>query len=197
MKTFVASDIHFGHRNIIKYCPHRASQVWALTDEIPDKEVVQMNERIIENWNTVVSPSDNVYILGDVCMGIIENTSKLIGRLNGIKVLIKGSHDRTLTKLKNGGSFAGQYFHYICDYTEVTYEVDGAKHLLCLSHYPISHWNGMNKGSMMLHGHLHGSPSHIKGRIKDIGLDTNNLKPYLLDDVVRELSNVDVIREHH
>ena len=197
MKTFIASDIHFGHRNIIKYCPHRAHRVWGLSEEIPDEEISRMNERIVANWNKEVHPTDQVYILGDVCMGIVEKTSKYIERLNGIKVLIRGNHDKTLTKIRNGGSLATPYFHYICDYHEMSYTVDNKKHFRIMSHYPISHWAGMAQGSMMLHGHLHGNPSGITGRIKDVGIDTNDLKPYLLDDVVRKLSKIEVVRDHH
>ena len=197
MKTFIASDIHFGHRNIIKYCPKRARQVWGLEDEIPDSEIHYMNERIISNWNSIVSPEDETYILGDVCMGIVENTSKCIDRLNGKKYLIRGNHDRTLTRVKDGVSYADGRFEFVKDYHEMSVKVDGVKHMLIMSHFPISHWNGMNQGTIMLHGHLHGSPSGLTGRIFDVGIDTNDLKPYLLEKVVRQMVKIDIIREHH
>ena len=57
MKTFVVSDMHFDHANIIKLANR------------PFSDVNEMNDKIIENWNSVVSAGDMVYILGDITMG--------------------------------------------------------------------------------------------------------------------------------
>ena len=54
MKTWVISDTHWYHENIIKLC-HR-----------PFLSAKEMNEKLIENWNSVVSRDDTVYHLGDV-----------------------------------------------------------------------------------------------------------------------------------
>lgn len=192
MTTFVASDIHFNHLNILKYCPHRGGP-----DTDWDK-VAKMNELIISNWNSMVKPEDETYIVGDVAMGLIEKAPALISRLNGKKYLIKGNHDKTLTKKRADGTrISDDLFASVHDYLEIFHSVDGKKHFLCMSHFPMSHWNGMNQGSMMIHGHLHGSPSGLSGRIKDVGIDTNNLFPYKLDKVVRDLLKIDVIRDHH
>ena len=47
------SDTHFGHNNIIKFC----KRPWKTTEE--------MNEALIERWNSVVKPDDIVFHLGD------------------------------------------------------------------------------------------------------------------------------------
>ena len=54
MKTFVISDPHFGHKNIINYCRPEFSS----TEE--------MDGLIIKNWNKVVNPEDVVFVLGDL-----------------------------------------------------------------------------------------------------------------------------------
>ena len=48
MTTWFTSDLHFGHKNIIKYC----RRPWATTAE--------MDAALIENWNAVVGKDDDV-----------------------------------------------------------------------------------------------------------------------------------------
>lgn len=81
MKYFVIADTHFNHKNIIDYCNR------------PFKDVEDMNETMIKNWNETVSNTDVVIHLGDVAFGNKEDAKKILGRLNGRKILIRGNHD--------------------------------------------------------------------------------------------------------
>lgn len=211
MADWLASDLHFNHRNILSYCPdRRMGRSFPVVENPEDKDEVaykakivdglvhDMNEVIVSNWNSKVAPKDTVWIIGDVAMGLIDKAPDLIRRLNGTKHLIRGNHDKTLSKrIRNGDEGFVGLFESVRDYFELSHKVDGKKHMLCMSHFPMSHWNGMNQGTMMIHGHLHGNPSGLTGRIKDVGIDTNNLFPYKIDDVVRELLEITVIRDHH
>ena len=202
MKTWITSDIHFSHKNILKYCPHRmkSSFIGDMNDMTPEEitEAVDiMNEYIIKNWNILVSKDDTVFILGDVAMGQIKDAPALISRLNGNKILILGNHDKTLKKLIKNDDCLSDLFVSIHDYYEYSHVYNGKKVMLCMSHFPMRHWNSQNQGTLMLHGHLHGSPCDVPGRIKDVGLDTNYLFPYLLDDVIEELLKIELIEEHH
>ena len=80
MIYFIA-DTHFNHANIIKYC-HR-----------PFKNTDEMNEYIIKRWNSIVKETDTVYHLGDVGFGKFEEVKRLVGSLNGTKILLRGNHD--------------------------------------------------------------------------------------------------------
>ncbi len=84
MNIFVTSNTHFNHKNIIKYC-HR-----------PFKDVEEMNEAIISNWNNSVTNDDIIYHLGDFCFGAKEELKQIFNRLNGQKYLIMGNHDKKL-----------------------------------------------------------------------------------------------------
>ena len=196
MKTWIASDLHINHLNILKYCPDRWCNSRKL--ESPDwSDVDSMNEKIISNWNSTVSPEDDVYILGDVCMGQIDKAPTYIRRLNGKKYLIAGNHDRTLRKLIKHNPENEDLFMWIRDYHSFYYGKGKQKNGIVMSHFPISHWDEMNKGAIMFHGHTHGTPTGLSGRIKDIGIDTNNLFPYNFDDLVKDMLKINVVRDHH
>lgn len=80
--VWFTADHHFGHERIIELC-HR-----------PFDSVAQMNRELIDQHNRLVEEQDIVWIMGDLCMGPIEESLKLIKELNGAKYLIAGNHDR-------------------------------------------------------------------------------------------------------
>ena len=80
-KNFYISDTHFGHQNIIKL------------DNRPFKDCDQMENVLVMNWNNNVTSEDTVYILGDFCWLDGQEWDRILNRLNGHKILIKGNHD--------------------------------------------------------------------------------------------------------
>lgn len=205
MKRIIASDIHFSHRNILQYCPQRVDasftgDIKTATEAEIDVLVDLMNENIISNWNEMVEPDDEVFILGDVAMGKIVNAPPLIRRLNGRKHLVDGNHDTSLMKLIQKDESLSDLFVWVKNRHEMAHSLPGKnvkKNSLFFSHFPHASWPSMNQGVIHFHGHLHGSPSGVTGRIFDVGIDTNNLRPYLMDDVVEKMLQVDLIRNHH
>ena len=95
MKFWFTSDYHFGHENIIEYCNR------------PFKDVEEMNNTIIENHNSRVSPEDTVFFLGDFCFhngpsgkegeGTQTKSQSYLDKLNGKMIMIKGNHDKNNT----------------------------------------------------------------------------------------------------
>ena len=82
MKRFIISDLHFGHENVIKYCNR------------PFIDAEDMDNKLIENWNSVVSKNDIVYVLGDFTLSRRMDVIKhYVQALNGFKVLVMGNHD--------------------------------------------------------------------------------------------------------
>ncbi|MHB8321018.1 MAG: metallophosphoesterase [Acidithiobacillus sp.] len=82
MRTFFTSDSHFGHDNIIRHCKR------------PFQDGAQMDRALMDAWNSVVSPGDVVYHLGDFSLRPAAVISDLLKKLHGIKHLIVGNHDR-------------------------------------------------------------------------------------------------------
>ena len=84
MRTWITSDLHLFHENIIAYCGR------------PHETVDQMNQKIISAWNEVVASDDRVIVVGDLSAGLgprKEALQKIIGDLPGRKTLIRGNHD--------------------------------------------------------------------------------------------------------
>lgn len=137
---YYTSDLHFGHKNIFKYEPNR-----------PGNNIQEMQDIMVERWNTKVKPKDTVYILGDFAFLNRDMTCRdiedLVNKLNGEKILITGNHDEFINKK----AFNTKCFKEIISYKEIH---DG-KDFIIMSHYPFSVWNCSHYGSIHLHGHTH------------------------------------------
>ena len=86
VKTWVYSDPHFYHNNIVKFTNYDGSKVR------PWDDAEKMTDQMVDWYNELVKPEDRVYILGDVAF-TARNMRNSVSRLTGRKVLIKGNHD--------------------------------------------------------------------------------------------------------
>jgi calcineurin-like phosphoesterase family protein len=67
-----------------------------------------------------------------------------------------------------------------------------------MCHYPLGSWNEIGKGAIQLYGHCHGSYEFNRGRQLDVGVDSNDFKPWLLDDLVENLALIEPASvDHH
>lgn len=185
-KTYITSDLHFGHSNIIKYCPKSRGDLIS---------VDEMNEQIITNINSKVSEDDTLILVGDLCFSSPMKGCEFLKRINGKKIIIWGNHDKKLresTEFKAQRDLIGVIKE--CDYLEMAHVVDEIRHFICLMHYPLRFWNRMDHKSINLHGHCHSSFENrntqgVGVRQMDIGLDGNYLFPHDLDEICREMSS--------
>lgn len=169
MSTWVTSDCHYGHEKLAFYRGFASCE--------------EMDEKLIENHNSVVKPNHSVYILGDLTFYKDENLARIVNRLNGRKFLIFGNHDYAIRK-----SYELQKLFIKClDY----YELSAGGQKICMSHYPMMAWNRHHYGSIMLHGHSHGSMKYpFYGRIMDVGADVHKLTPINIDDIIPEMLRI-------
>jgi calcineurin-like phosphoesterase family protein len=124
---WVISDTHFGHQNIIRYCNR------------PFADEKEMNEAMIERWNSVVKPGDIVYHLGDVYFG---EQGKVLHKLVGRKRLILGNHD------------LGKDPYIQNNFQKILMWRMFPEFGLLLTHVPV-HPNSLFKVSKNVHGHIH------------------------------------------
>ena len=165
MKTFVISDTHFGHKNIIKY------------SNMPFKDINEMNETLISNWNKEISPDDNVYHLGDISFYKKSELLNILSRLNGNIYLVLGNHDRQFKTIKewmDTGFFKEVYFESMI------------KNDILFSHKPI------DSKLINIHGHV-----HIEKEYKDftctsacVCIERINYTPIDLNIILNKIKNI-------
>ncbi len=131
IRTFIISDTHIDHKNIIPY------------ENRPFLNLDQMKKEIIKNWNSIVTNEDKVFHLGDVCFGNKEVAKDFVSKLNGKKYLIMGNHDKSHSVkwwLDSGFIWVSKY--------PILY-----RNFYILSHEPIyiNSWIPM----INVHGHMH------------------------------------------
>lgn len=151
--NYYISDLHFFHRNVTGEGTN--------FDNRPFQTMEEMHETIKENWNSRVTGSDHVYILGDVCWKHNESSISLVSQLKGQKILVLGNHDSIKDQRYR------QLFHEIISYKELYDVIDGKQYGVVLSHYPIAFWNHQHintkdgnehrKWAIQLYGHVHNS----------------------------------------
>ena len=158
--TYFISDLHLGHKNVIKF------------DNRPFNTIEEHDEYIISQWNKTVDDYDDVYILGDISWYNIEKTIAIIKRLNGRLHLCLGNHDRKLMKNKDLRAL----------FVEIVEKKDfvlNGKHLV-LNHHPELFFNHAYHNGYHFYGHVHNSPEwnyleQCKKEIEDIEKHEQNM----------------------
>lgn len=189
MTTFFTSDTHFGHERILSLCNR------------PFDSVEEMNEQMIQRWNSVVKPSDEVYHLGDVALGKIAESLPLVGRLNGYKILVPGNHDRIFSgeKEKQRLRFGPEY-DKVFQYTlPESFRTSLGGFDVMLSHFPyVGDSHGADRhadkrpednGLPLIHGHVH-NEWKTNGRMLNVGVDVWEFRPVAEDEAVDWLKSL-------
>lgn len=130
MKVRFISDLHFGHENL-------ATNLRGFSSSI------EHDEYIIDRWNsTVCNKKDITYILGDITMAN-SRFYYLLNRLNGIKHVILGNHDRRQDVPK------------LLEYVDTVSGMVNYKKEFILTHCPIHPSELEFRYKYNIHGHVH------------------------------------------
>jgi len=152
MTYWFTSDNHFSHTNIIGYTNR------------PFKDINEMNEKMIENWNSVVKREDTVFHLGDFSMRNLFNTLK--DRLIGNIVFIKGNHDEDSIINDLTIEYYGKFWHLVHNPEEANLDFN-----IC--------------------GHVHNNWKMMKTKdgkiIYNCGVDVNDFVPISMKHIVKEI----------
>lgn len=140
-KWFI-SDTHFFHEKTWKVFQKKDG-----TPLRPYSSTEEMNEDMIQKWNSCVKHGDKVYHLGDVTFEYGKTFRELMSRLNGQKTLILGNHD----KIK--GTCLMDYFQKIELWKGFHFKGEEKLNFTC-SHIPLM-LESLRDGYYCVHGHEH------------------------------------------
>lgn len=150
--------------------------------------IEEMNEAIVERWNSVVKPNDMVIHLGDTMLNDNARGLEYSKRLNGQINIVWGNHDtdtrkKLLCALPN--VIALGYAHlfkykklsiYMSHYPTLTANFDSGRHF--------------SQNVLNLHGHIHSMTPWIDPRnpfMYDVGVDAHNCTPVHIDEVITDI----------
>ena len=192
-KVFFTSDLHIGHRNVLRFCNR------------PFLDEKDMLKGLVENWNSVVGEEDIVFDLGDMFWWESRHEiKKVINKLNGKIYKIPGNHDMDVKRL-----------YELCDPEKVTVcESIVAVYLegltkeeswenrkvqeIWLCHMPLATWPHW-EFTIQLFGHIHSGPLaenavDVVGKDLllnksqyDVGVDNNDFKPIEIREIFEKL----------
>lgn len=190
---FFTSDLHFGHRRIIEFCSR------------PYSDEKEMGRALIDNWNSVVSPRDIVFNLGDFCWWDSRHTTRsIINKLNGTIYMVLGNHD-TVKQFE----LCDSNKVILCSDITILYlrtleedtRFDSRLYEIVCSHFPLMCYShSEHKNVYNFFGHIHslkdepmtefGEFLPLKaGKQLDVGVDRHNWTPCKLEDLLKEIKD--------
>lgn len=163
-QTYIISDHHFFHKNIVQYA----------------QRPVDHMEILVREHNVAVGFNDKVLFLGDLTFSDQEKTRWMVSRMNGTKYLILGNHDH-----HNDAWYQNVGF----EVSESIFKVfpDGKdSYPILFTHHPVQF---LPKGYYNIHGHIHRgvksefalSPQHF-----NVSCEVLDYKPIQISTIIEK-----------
>lgn len=172
MATWLTSDLHLFHKNIIQYCNR------------PFCDEYEMNATIVNKWNDTVRDEDRVVVVGDLTAGLYDRKQELaevIKSLRGRKVLVLGNHDHM-----SAGWYKRAGFEVV---TKSLVEED-----ILFVHKPATEHNPksirlqeQHRPKLIVHGHIHREDPDIPGHF-NVAWDRHR-RMISLDEIISRHDN--------
>lgn len=172
---YLTADTHFNHDRAFIWEPRGF------------KSVKEANDTIIYNWNSMIEPTDDIYMLGDFFLGTdLDYVSDTLALLHGNIHFIRGNHD---TPVKMEIYRNAKNIVEIADALWLDYQ---DRHFY-LSHYPTitANLNDTPETAVFnLHGHTHSKKKFYEDRpyMYNVAVDAQDNKPVSLDQIMSEIN---------
>ena len=173
---YFTSDLHFFHDREFIYLPRGF------------KSELEMREYYVKMWNDTVTNEDDVYMLGDFCLGQrFEDIKELITSLNGKIHLVIGNHDTDM-KIK-----LYETLDNLVEIRDVIPRFKYDKFRFYLSHYPTITSNlesNISECVINLHGHIHSKVKFYEDRpyMYCVCADANGGYPEEIEEIILEMN---------
>lgn len=185
MTTWLTSDQHYAHHNIIKY----SNRPFANIDE--------MTEELVRRFNERVTNDDLVWHLGDFSLRECV-VRPILARLNGRHSLVAGNHDACHRRHRGWQTGASRYIGYGFEQVHQGFTLEIAGQHVLLTHMPYlrtgdhegrerdkyDQYRPEDKGGWLLHGHIH-QKWRQNGRMLNVGVDAWKYRPVSLEEVAQ------------
>lgn len=193
---FFTSDLHIGHRNILRFC--NRDKTFA--------DVKAMDTGLISRWNSVIGGGDIVFNCGDfLWFPSTHEYGRIFKKLNGFHYIIPGNHDDAEKMKEAVAKYNLQDKVHICS-DVVTLYLEGFPSQkikiqeIILCHYPLLTWSHSNQRTLHLFGHIHSLdihemkewevPMQFRPNMLDVGCDSHFYTPIALEKVYKELEEL-------
>ena len=161
-KIWFTSDLHFGHRNVLRFCNR------------PWNDEKEMGPGLIQNWNDTVGDDDIVFVLGDTFwFNDSRGIKKVLSQLNGKDIyILPGNHD----EFDSYHRVDDPRIH-LCQDIVVCWVTEAGKRKreMWLSHYPMMTWPHRENGAYQFFGHIHSQFGKDTGVDQDLPLHYNQM----------------------
>lgn len=166
--NFYTSDIHAAHCHLAHFRGFVS--------------VEEMEDTIVQNFNSILTKRDTLYHLGDFYWkNDLIGIKKFIARLNFRKLIfLKGNHDKPLIRYIKQSKDCRLELHNDLFLKDSSYN-------LHLYHYPVDDFNQKYNGGYHLFGHQHKNQDGAHSKIKNaynVNVDMNNYMPLNIYDIV-------------
>ena len=196
------SDLHLGHKNILNYCKR------------PFADHHEMTAAIVVKLLSVLKPKDKLVVVGDVALNpkYARRMAEELTSYGVHLILIPGNHDACFEWKGKEAHAANMRGKYYADgwkeiYQNLTTELSNGLHVE-VNHLPYGNEDGLkydqryveyrpkDKGSVLIHGHLHGRYKKF-GRMIDVGWDSHNGEILSEDELIALIQSKDLFVPTH
>ena len=193
--VWFTSDLHIGHLLVALDRAERAGVLlsWKMSQDV----AVAWNDGLLaHNWDAVVQPGDQVWVLGDISAGSSaaqRNALEWIAARPGEKHLVAGNHDRVHPMYRDAHKWQPLYLEVFQSVQPFARRRIGG-HTALLSHLPYrgdhtteeryNQYRLRDEGEWLLHGHTHSRASflpHVHQRQLHVGVDAWHMAPVSID----------------
>lgn len=171
---YFTSDLHFCHNREFLYRPRGFENIY------------EMNDAIVSNWNNIVQPEDDVYVLGDLILNDNAEGIRLIKMLKGNIHIILGNHD---TQMREELYNTCHNVVEVCYATVIKYN----GYHFYLSHYPTMTANlekeSLKKCMINMFGHTHSKNKFYNDIpfMYNVACDAHNCTPVSIEQAITDM----------